>query len=99
MSNAKNNPKSGKYQLPEDKFYADHGVQGPERVAVGDPDAIMEQLRSQAGRVHGKWTQEGVGGYIECHNCDDIHGHAVKTDDMLMGTDNRGNPILKKLVL
>lgn len=92
-------PPNSQYQLPEDKFYTDRGATPPERVANASEDAVMEAINGMSSRRHGQWTQIGLGGYIECHACPDVHGHSVQLNDMLIGTDAEGNPMLEKLVL
>lgn len=72
-------------------------VKPPTSDEHGTEEEIAERIKSQFGAKH-VWKQKG--NYIFCNAHDGFeHGNRVATDDLLEGTDDKGQPQLTKLKL
>ena len=73
--------------------YESLGLTPPEHTEHGTVQE-RELLRYQDDHIHA-WTQ--FGGVIHCEKGTHPHGRAAKMDQILIGTDEQGEPIYKNL--
>jgi hypothetical protein len=87
-----------RYSKPdEDKFYEVRGVRPPERVPHLTDEELEARFEANRAKRHCQWHQQGPEVY--CTTCTLQHGTFVGTNQLLVGTDARGCPILKAVVV
>jgi hypothetical protein len=80
-----------------DNWFDRNGVERPKH----DPHLTEEELaktfeRLRKETVHGDWLQDG--NRLVCRKCNPQHAsEPIPTEYLLMGTDSKGLPILKKI--
>lgn len=78
-----------------ENWYQRHGVKEPESIPHGTEENITAKL---SGTVHGEWIQ--MGNTLICRKCPNNHStEPIPVDRILIGTDDNGLPILKKLAV
>lgn len=82
----------------EQDWYTRHGVDKPEHIPFMTEEELEEQFaKIRAKTKHGKWTQ--MGNRLTCNNCIPPHtSEPIPVNYLLQGTDDKGMPILTKLV-
>mgnify|MGYP000922333832 CR=1 FL=1 len=82
------------YKPDEDKQYEKWGVDPPKRAPHGTEQDLQEQFAP--AKSH-RWKQ--IGRHLVCDICPMEHGSDFDfTKYILVGTDDSGKPILKKIV-
>lgn len=78
----------------EREMYERWGKNPPTHIPHGEPDDIEKNLKAPITR---EWRQEG--NTLLCKTDLGEIAQIIPTDMMLVGTDKKGLPILKKMVL
>lgn len=81
----------------EDKFYLKYGVSPPTRESHGSTVDIEAALKEIQQSSNHEWRQQGP--RLFCVRCPLEHGTEPRFKDfILVGTDKKGLPILKRIV-
>lgn len=77
-----------------EELYQELGLTPPESIRHLTEDELREKLKIDA---HHSWKQQGTNLYCDC----EIGHHATQlpTDYILIGTDDSGQPVLRKITL
>lgn len=84
-----------KNQKNEEQKKSEEVIYEPENV-VSFTEEQIEEIRSEAQRKakgYHKWVQKG--NYIVCKSCDNRHAFEIGMKKLMVGVDEKGNPILK----
>jgi hypothetical protein len=85
------------YQSKASKeWFERNGVEAPEVVQHYSDDELAKKFQEQSqSTIHGDWLQ--IGNTLHCRKCNN-HGLLIDTSKVLVGTDDKGLPILNDIV-
>lgn len=80
----------------EDKFFEVRGAKPPERIPHLTEEDIEAKLEANRRTRVCRWEQHGP--ELRCTSCPQRHGMFVGTDQLMVGINTSGLPILKQVL-